>query len=88
MLSQQIIPVIFSQVLNSEQIFIIHKKNILLILLGLKPHIKFQYKMLPCISGVDFLSTKFGKSFGFGVVYDLISLTFNTGYALKVIQIK
>lgn len=40
--------------------------------------------MLSCISGVDFLSTKIGKSFRFGVVYDLLSLTFNTRVRIKI----
>jgi len=40
--------------------------------------------MLSCISGVNFLSTKIGKSFRFGIVYDLLSLTFNTRVRIKI----
>jgi NADH dehydrogenase (ubiquinone) Fe-S protein 3 len=83
-LSTQIIPVIFSQKLNNEQVFIIHKKNILLTFLCLKQHIKYQYKLLSCISGVDFLSTKVDSKFRFGVVYDLLSLTFKSRLRIKV----
>jgi NADH/F420H2 dehydrogenase subunit C len=36
--------------------------------------------MLSCISGVDFL----GKDYRFSVVYDLLSLTFNTRLRVKV----
>lgn len=83
-LSYQIMPVIFTQNLNNESVFIIHKKNLLLTFICLKKHIKYQYKLLSCISGVDFLSTKIGSNFRFSVVYDLLSLTFNSRLRVKV----
>lgn len=83
-LSSQIIPVVFTQILNNEQVFIIHKKNLLLTFICLKQHIKYQYKLLSCISGVDFLSTKIGSNFRFSVVYDLLSLTFKSRLRIKV----
>lgn len=83
-ISTQIIPVLFSQVLNNEQIYIIHKKNLILAFLCLKNHIKYQYKILSCISGVDFLTTNLTSKFRFGVVYELLSLTFNTRLRIKV----
>ena len=39
----------------------------------------YQYHILSCISGVDFL----GKDYRFSVVYDLLSLTFNNRLELK-----
>ena len=46
----------------------------------LKNHIGYQYKLLSCISGVDFLL----KKYRFAVVYDLLSLTFNTRMRVKI----
>lgn len=47
-------------------------------------HIKFQYKILSCISGVDFLGTKINTFYRFSVVYDLLSLTYNTRLKIKI----
>lgn len=82
--SSQIIPIIFSQKINKEIVYIIHKKNILLTLLSFKNHIKFQYKILSCVSGVDFLGTCTGNSFRFSVVYDLLSIIFSTRIRVKI----
>lgn len=82
--SSQIIPVIFSQKINKETVYVIHKKNILLVLSSLKNHIKFQYKVLSCISGVDFLGIHIGNNFRFSVVYDLLSIVFSTRVRVKV----
>lgn len=83
-LSSKIIPVIFTQILNNEQVYIIHKKDLLLTFFCLKQHIKFQFKLLSCISGVDFLNTNIGSNFRFSVVYDLLSLTFKSRLRVKV----
>jgi NADH/F420H2 dehydrogenase subunit C len=82
--SNQIIPAVFSQMFYNELVYIVHRKNILLSLTCLKNHIKFQYKVLSCISGVDFLNTNIGKTFRFGVVYDLLSINFKTRVRVKV----
>ena len=84
LLGNKIIPIVFSQKLNNEQVFIIHKKNILLTMLCLKEHIKYQYKILSYISGLDFLSTKFNSNFRFGIVYDLLSVKFKSRLRLKI----
>lgn len=80
----KIIPIIFSQKLNNEQVFIIQKKNLLLTFLCLQKHIKYQYKILSCISGVDFLSTKLNSIFRFSVVYDLLSIKFKSRLRIKI----
>lgn len=80
----KIIPIIFSQKLNNEQVFIIHKKNLLLTFLCLQKHIKYQYKILSCISGLDFLSTKLNSIFRFSVVYDLLSIKFKSRLRIKI----
>jgi NADH dehydrogenase (ubiquinone) Fe-S protein 3 len=79
-----ILPVVFTQKLNNEIIYIIHKKNLVFILLCLKMHIKFQYKILSCISGVDFLETSINKIYRFSIVYDLLSIIYNTRIRIKI----
>ena len=46
----------------------------------MKNHISYQYKLLTSVAGVDFL----GKDYRFSVVYDLLSLTFNSRIRVKV----
>jgi len=46
----------------------------------LKYNFNYQYSLLSCISGVDLL----GKRYRFSVVYDLLSLTFNSRLRIKV----
>jgi NADH dehydrogenase (ubiquinone) Fe-S protein 3 len=53
---------------------------VLLSLYCLKQHIGYQYNLLTCISGVDFL----GKEYRFSVVYDLLSLNYNTRLKVKL----
>ena len=83
-LSNLIIPVVFTQIFNNEISYIINKKNILFVFQCLKNHIKFQYKILSCISGVDFLGNSVDAFYRFSVVYDLLSLTFNTRLKIKI----
>jgi NADH:ubiquinone oxidoreductase subunit C len=45
----------------------------------IKNHINYQYKLLSCITGVDLL----GKSYRYCVVYDVLSLVFNTRLRIK-----
>jgi NADH dehydrogenase (ubiquinone) Fe-S protein 3 len=84
LIDKKVFPYIFCQKFNNENIYIIHKKNILFSLFILKNHINFQYKVLSSISGVDFLSTQFDKNFRFAVVYDLLSLKFKNRLRVKV----
>jgi len=84
LIDRKVFPYIFCQKFNNENIYIIHKKNILFSLFILKNHINFQYKLLSSISGVDFLSTQFAKNFRFAVVYDLLSLKFKNRLRVKV----
>ncbi len=45
----------------------------------LKQHIGYQFNLLSCISGIDFL----GKDYRFCVSYDLLSLTFSQRLRIK-----
>lgn len=72
-----ILPVVY---INSvENIAVVSNKHIFFALKVLKLHINYQYNLLSSISGVDFL----GKTYRFGIVYDLLSLTYNTRIRIK-----
>lgn len=78
--SFNILPIITCQVIKGEFIICVSNVHFLLTLNMLKNHINFQYKLLSCISGVDLLNSKYR----FVVVYDLLSLIFNSRLRLKV----
>lgn len=79
-----ILPIVFSQKFNLETSYIIHKKNLIFTLKILKQHIKYQYKVLSCISGIDFLGTAINFLYRFAIVYELLSLKYNTRIRVKI----
>ena len=79
-----ILPIIFIQKFNNELTYIVQKKNLLFILNCLKLHLNFQYKLLSCISGIDLLSCSVSNNYRFSIVYDLLSLHFNTRLRVKI----
>jgi NADH dehydrogenase (ubiquinone) Fe-S protein 3 len=77
---KNLVPLLTYQEFKDERILVVSVKNFLILLTFLKKHIGYQYNLLSCISGVDLL----GKSYRFCVVYDLLSLTFNSRIRIKV----
>jgi len=77
---KNIIPIHIVNTLLGERSIVVNSLSLLFVLTLLKKHISYQYKLLSCISGVDLL----GKAYRFAVVYDLLSLTFNSRLKLKV----
>ena len=75
-----IFPVITSHSPLNEDTLIVSHTNLLFALKCLKNHIGYQYKLLSCISGVDFFNCKYR----FGVIYDILSLTNNHRLRIKV----
>lgn len=75
-----ILPTIAIQQIKNENIITCNAKNILIVLKILKSHINYQYKILTAITGVDLL----GKSYRFAVVYELLSLVFNSRIRVKL----
>jgi NADH/F420H2 dehydrogenase subunit C len=73
-------PFVSYQYLQGEGVFIVLNKHLLFVLTFLKLHIGFQYTLLSCVSGVDILNSKYR----FAVVYDLLSLTYNSRIRVKV----
>lgn len=72
------IPILY--VFNDDSCIIISHTNLIFCINFLKNHISHQYKLLSCISGVDLFSSKYR----FGVVYDLLSLSFNSRIRIKI----
>jgi NADH/F420H2 dehydrogenase subunit C len=76
----KVVPFLVYQEFNNEISLVVSKNTLLFVLTFLKLHIGLQYKLLSCISGVDFLT----KSYRFSVVYDLLSITYNSRLRIKV----
>nr|NP_038176.1 NADH dehydrogenase subunit 9 [Synura synuroidea]AAF36942.1 NADH dehydrogenase subunit 9 [Synura synuroidea] len=77
---KKIIPFIFFQKINNEDLIILLPKNLRFSLLCLKKHINYQFSLLSYIAGVDLLGCKYR----FCVVYDLLSLSFNIRLRIKL----
>lgn len=65
---------------NSEISIVIPKESLSLVLRFLKLHINCQYKLLSCISGVDFL----GANYRFCIAYELLSLVNSSRIRVKI----
>ncbi len=76
----EVFPIIRSFSPGNEDTIIVSHANLLFSLKCLKLHINYQYKLLSCISGVDFINCKYR----FGVIYDILSLTNNNRLRVKV----
>ena len=77
---ENIVPYSLYQEYNKENSIVISCKNLLICLQILKKHIGLQFNLLTCISGVDLLV----KDYRFLVVYELLSLVFNTRLRVKI----
>ena len=77
---KNIIPILMYQRFKDENSLVVNSNHLVVSLKCLKNHIGYQYKLLTCISGVDFLN----KKYRFSVVYDLLSLTFNNRLRVKL----
>jgi NADH:ubiquinone oxidoreductase subunit C len=77
---KKILPGLAYQRLNDEITIVVSVDKLIFSLNVLKNHIGYQYQLLSCISGVDFL----GKDYRFSVVYDLLSLSYSSRIRVKV----
>jgi len=76
------VPITKIQFFSEEVAIYIEPEHLLNLIFFLKNHTLLQYKILTCISGVDYPS----KKLRFEVSYDLLSLTFNNRLRIKVAQ--
>ena len=75
-----LLPVLAYSFLRGEKTISIKTKDLNFVVLVLKEHINYQYKLLTNISGIDYLKTKYR----FSVAYELLSLVFVSRLRLKV----
>jgi NADH dehydrogenase (ubiquinone) Fe-S protein 3 len=77
---RNVIPFLTSQQINNECVLVISHEKLGFIMQFLKLHTGLQYSLLSCISGVDLLK----QTYRFCVVYDLLSLVFNSRIRVKL----
>lgn len=77
----KILPIIRLELYNKENSFFISNNLLNEILIIFKNHFKYQFKVLTCISGVDYPE----KLHRFQIVYELLSIKFNSRLRLKVL---
>lgn len=65
---------------TDENILNISHKNLSFVVKCLQKHINYQYNLLSCISGIDYLHFKYR----FCVAYDLLSITYASRLRIKV----
>jgi NADH/F420H2 dehydrogenase subunit C len=75
-----IVPIVTFQMFKEEKVLNVKYENLIFSLKILKQHINFRYRLLSCISGVDFIN----KYYRFGIVYELLSLFLNDRIRVKV----
>ena len=75
------LPLYKVQIHNGELSIIVKRQHLPLILLFLKNHTQYQFKILTCISGVDYPSQKHR----FKIVYELLSVRYNIRIRVKTL---
>jgi NADH/F420H2 dehydrogenase subunit C len=76
----KILPIVRFELYNKETSFLIQTNLVYDVLTILKNHFKYQFKVLTCISGVDYPE----NLYRFQVVYELLSIKFNSRLRIKV----
>ena len=77
----KIIPIIKLELFGNQYSILIKTNQIKNILLILKNHYNYQFKILTCISGVDYPD----KLYRFSLVYELLSIRFNARLRVKIV---
>lgn len=77
----EVLPIIRLELYNKENSFIIPNNFLDEILTILKYHFKYRFKVLTCISGIDYPE----NLFRFQVVYELLSIKFNSRIRIKIL---
>ena len=77
----KLLPIIRFELYNKESSFFIPTNLLLETLIILKNHFKYQFKVLTCVSGVDYPE----NLYRFQIVYELLSITFNSRVRVKVL---
>jgi NADH:ubiquinone oxidoreductase subunit C len=77
----KILPIVRLELYNKESNLLIPTNLLNKILIIFKNHFKYQFKILTCISGVDYPE----NFYRFQIVYELLSLKFNSRLRLKIL---
>ena len=77
----KVLPILKIQIHQNEVSLIVKRNHLLPVLTFFKNHIQYQFKILTCISGVDYPSNKYR----FKVVYELLSVRYNVRLRIKVL---
>jgi NADH/F420H2 dehydrogenase subunit C len=77
---KNIIPLLTYQRFVDENSIVVSKNNLLFAANCLKSHFSYRYSLLTSIAGVDL----FEKEYRFSVVYEFLSLTYNSRLRVKV----
>jgi NADH-quinone oxidoreductase subunit C len=77
----KVLPILRLELFNKENSFLVKTNRLIEILTVLKCHFNYQFKMLTCISGVDYPE----NIQRFQIVYELLSLKYNARIRLKVL---
>jgi NADH/F420H2 dehydrogenase subunit C len=77
----KILPIVRFELYNKENSFLIQINLLTDILTVIKNHFKYQFKVLTCISGVDYPE----NLYRFQIVYELLSIKFNSRLRIKVL---
>lgn len=78
---KQLCPIIKYQIFNNDDInIIVHERLIKKVTLFFKLHIQYQFKILTCITCVDYPKNKHR----FKLIYEFLSLKYNTRLKIKI----
>ena len=77
----KILPIVRFELYNKESSFLVKTNLINEILTVFKYHFNYQFKVLTCISGVDYPE----NLYRFQVVYELLSIKYNSRIRVKVV---
>jgi NADH dehydrogenase (ubiquinone) Fe-S protein 3 len=77
----KILPIIRLELYNKESTFFLPNNLLNEIIIIFKNHFKYQFKILTCISGVDYPE----KLYRFQIVYELLSIKFNSRLRIKIL---
>jgi NADH/F420H2 dehydrogenase subunit C len=77
----KVLPILKIQIHQKEISLVIKNEHLIPVLTFLKNNIKYQFKILTCLSGVDYPS----KKYRFKIVYELLSVRYNIRLRIKVL---
>lgn len=76
----KILPIVRFELYNKDSCFLVQTNLLTKILLIFKNHFKYQFKVLTCISGVDYPE----NLYRFQIIYELLSIKYNLRIRLKI----